>query len=241
VTRHVGIHISSSKDRRRSGVPHLAVLGRLDLANLSLGGRGEALVVGIVALGPLGYFPLDLDAANLVSTTLLLEASQPRMLDYVLEPGRATHPWLRARDGVGRTVVGGSGAGACRRVFVAALAVGEEAQLGQQALVVVQQTTHGQRDVLGVVAGALVPRRQRGAAESAEDAAVVGRKGRGKRPLDARPCLVGELGKCGRRVPLKGHAEPERERAGCVESCRQCQSIIQSRPQRDLRDADVLS
>jgi hypothetical protein len=106
------------------------------------------------------------------------------------------------------------------RVLVAALAAGEEAQLGQPLLVVVQQTAHRQGNVLGVVARPLVPGGERGAAVSAEDAAVVPYKGRGERALDTRMRLVGKLRKRGRRVPCEGHAEPEGEWAGRVVSCR---------------------
>jgi hypothetical protein len=94
-----------------------------------------------------------------MSTALLLETSQARVLDHVVEPWRAAHPWLRADE---RSCCGGlrgliCGLGGVLVAALTALVAGEKTQLSQQLLVVVQQAAHRQGDVLGVFTRPLVP------------------------------------------------------------------------------------
>ena len=100
--------------------------------------------------------------------------------------------------------------------FLIAAIAGQPAQLAQGLLVLVQQAADGELDEVGILAGALVPGRQLGAAVAAELAARVRREGRHEGALDAAVRLVGELAE-GRRVePGEGDAEPERQRRGLV-------------------------
>lgn len=100
--------------------------------------------------------------------------------------------------------------------FLIATIAGQPAQLAQGLLVLVQQAADGELDEVGILAGALVPGRQLGAAVAAELAARIRREGRYEGALDAAVRLVGELAE-GRRVePGEGDAEPERQRCGLV-------------------------
>lgn len=157
------------------------------------------LVVCVVLVCPLHDFPLYVHAAARVATALVLEPAQACVAHHFFEP----------RSAAG---LGWRGHSRPRALVVAALAPRQQAELSQQRLVVVQQAADRQADVLGLVARALVPRRQLGAAVSAELAAVgVRGPGRDEAALDARPRLVGVLRERGRREPWQGHAQPEGE------------------------------
>jgi len=173
----------------------VVAVGSFNVATLSLARTGAALV----ALGPLNNLPFDTHAVVRVRAALLFQVAQARMLNKFLIPRCASAARFRRQA-------------ACEGCLV--VAPRQKAKLAQQRLVVVQQAAYRQGDVVGIVARALCPRRELGAAVAAEFAARMRGQGRGKAALDAQTRLVGALGKRGRCVPGQRHAQENGRGAG---------------------------